>query len=118
VGGGFAVPSNTVRQVVPRLARGEEIRRGYMGVESSDVIDGGDGAEVAEVVPGGPAERAGLQPGDIIKKIDGNDVREPADVAAAIETRGPGDKVEVEVERSGSRKTIDVTLGQRPAKTP
>jgi putative serine protease PepD len=118
VGVGFAVPSNTVRQVVPRLVRGEEIRRGYLGVSTGDVIDGGDGAEVGEVVPGGPAERAGLQPGDIIKKVAGVDVREPADVAAAIETRSPGDKVEVEVERSGSREKIDVTLGERPAKNP
>jgi putative serine protease PepD len=118
VGVGFAVPSNTVRQVVPRLARGEEIKRGYLGVETSDVIDGGNGAEVQEVVPGGPAERAGLQPGDIIRKVAGIDVNEPADVAAAIETRSPGDEVEIEVERSGSTEKIDATLGERPAKTP
>jgi putative serine protease PepD len=118
VGVGFAVPSNTVRQVVPRLARGEEIKRGYLGVETSDVVDGGDGAEVQDVVPGGPAERAGVQPGDIIKKVGGKDVREPADVAAVIETRAPGDKIEIEVERSGSTEKIDATLGERPAKNP
>ena len=118
VGVGFAVPSNTVRQVVPRLARGETIQRGYLGVETSDVASGGDGAEVQEVVPGGPAERAGLRPGDIIKKVDGEDVKEPGDVSASIETRGPGDKVEIEVDRSGSTVKIDATLGKRPAKTP
>jgi putative serine protease PepD len=118
VGVGFAVPSNTVRQVVPRLARGEEIRRGYLGVETSDVVDGGDGAEVQEVVPGGPAERAGIRPGDIIKKVGGVDVKEPADVAAALETRAPGDEVEIEVERGGSTEKIDTKLGKRPAKTP
>jgi putative serine protease PepD len=118
VGVGFAVPSNTVRQVVPRLARGEEIKRGYLGVETSDVVTGGDGAEVQDVVPGGPAERAGLRPGDIIKKVGDVEVKEPADVAAALETRAPGDKVEIEVERSGSTETIDATLGKRPAKTP
>ncbi|HEX8053152.1 MAG TPA: trypsin-like peptidase domain-containing protein [Thermoleophilaceae bacterium] len=117
VGVGFAVPSNTVRQVVPRLARGEKINRGYLGVETSDALDGGDGAEVQNVVPGGPAERAGLRPGDIIKKVAGTDVKEPAAVAAAIETRAPGDKIEVEVERGGGTKKIDVTLGERPAKT-
>ena len=116
VGVGFAVPSNTVRQVVPRLARGEEIDRGYLGVETSDPVDGGDGAEVRDVVPGGPAERAGLRPGDIIKKVAGADVKEPADVAAAIETKAPGDEVEIEVERAGGDEEIDVTLGERPAK--
>ena len=118
VGVGFAVPSNTVRQVVPRLARGEEIERGYLGVETSDPVDGGDGAEIQEVTPGGPAERAGLQPGDIIKKVEGEDVKEPADVAAVVETHSPGDKIEIEVERSGSTEKIDATLGERPAKTP
>jgi putative serine protease PepD len=117
VGVGFAVPSNTVRQVVPRLARGEKIDRGYLGVETSDPVDGGEGAEVADVVPGGPAERAGLRPGDVIKKVGGAEVKESTGVAAAIETRAPGDKVEIEVERGGETEKIDVTLGERPAKT-
>jgi putative serine protease PepD len=118
VGVGFAVPSNTVRQVVPRLARGEEIKRGYLGVETSEPAGGGDGAEVADVIPGGPAERAGLRPGDVIKKVAGAEVKQPEDVAAALETRAPGDRVEIEVERSGSTEKIDATLGERPAKTP
>jgi putative serine protease PepD len=117
VGVGFAVPSNTVRQVVPRLARGESIDRGYLGVETSDAVDGG-GAEVQTTVPGGPADNAGLQPGDIIQKVGGEDVDESSDVSAVIATRAPGDEVEVEVDRGGSTEKIKVKLGSRPAKTP
>ena len=117
VGVGFAVPSNTARQVVPRLARGDSIDRGYLGVETSDAVSGG-GAEVQTAVPDGPADRAGLLPGDVIKKVGGEDVGESADVSAIIATRAPGDEVEVEVDRGGSTKKIKVKLGTRPAKTP
>jgi S1-C subfamily serine protease len=117
VGIGFAVPSNTVRSVIPRITQGEKIKRGYLGVETSDAALGG-GAEVQNVVPGGPAERAGLQPGDIIKKIDGSVVPDSPAVAAIVTSRKPGDKVKVEVDRSGQGKTIEATLGTRPARTP
>ena len=117
VGVGFAVPSNTVRQVVPRLARGETIERGYLGVETSDAT-GAAGAEVQNVVPGGPAERAGVQPGDVIKSVDGKPVSSPEDVAAAVSGRAPGDDIEIEVERGGSREKIEAELGKRPERTP
>jgi putative serine protease PepD len=116
VGIGFAVPSNTVREVVPRLARGQTIERAYLGVESSAATS--SGAEVQGVVDGGPAERAGIKTGDVVKRVDGRAVKEPSDIAAAIADNGPGDRIEVEVERDGSTSTIGVTLGTRPARTP
>ena len=118
VGIGFAVPSNTVRQVVPRLERGDEIERGYLGVESSEATALGGGAEVQTVVPGGPAERADLRPGDVIKKVDGRDVKDPTDVSAIVTAHRPGDEVEVEVDRSGQRVTVKAKLEKRPEKTP
>ena len=60
VGVGFAVPSNTVRDVIPRLAGGQTIERAWIGVTSSE---GPGGAVVEDVTSGGPAERAGLRPG-------------------------------------------------------
>ncbi|HEX8648187.1 MAG TPA: trypsin-like peptidase domain-containing protein [Thermoleophilaceae bacterium] len=116
VGVGFAVPSNTVRQVVPRLARGETIDRGYLGVETGDSPSGG--AEIGSTVPGGPADRAGLLAGDVIKKVGGEDVDESSDVSAIIATRAPGDEVEVEVDRGGTVEKVKVRLGERPARTP
>jgi putative serine protease PepD len=117
VGVGFAVPSNTVRQVVPRLERGESIDRGYLGVTTSDAT-GGAGAEVQDVVPGGPGDRAGLRPGDVIHKVGGKPVMHSADVSGLIATRAPGDEVDVEVDRGGTSRTIKAKLGSRPAKTP
>lgn len=118
VGVGFAVPSNTVRDVIPRLAAGETIDRAYLGVTTSEPARG-RGATVEDVARGGPAARAGVLPGrDVIVRIDGRDVRGPADVAAVIADRDPGDRVDVEVRRDGATQTIEVELGTRPNRSP
>jgi len=111
VGIGFAVPSNTVRDVVPRLERGETIRRAYLGVSTSP---GAGGVEVASVSAGGPAAQAGLRVGDVITAIGGERVSEPDDVAAAVQDRRPGEQVEIEVRRGGGSETLTVTLDERP----
>jgi putative serine protease PepD len=119
VGVGFAVPSNTVRQVVPQLERGKKVRRPYLGVESTTALPGGpEGAEIQKIVPGGPAEKAQLRTGDVITKVDGLDVKDPSDVSTAISSKAPGDDVKVEVERNGLTEEITVKLGTRPARTP
>ena len=117
VGIGFAVPSNTVRQVVPRLRAGGTISRPYLGVSSvgSTVSPG---AVVADVVGGGPADQGGLSVGDTIRTVDGAPVQEPADISAAIDGRRPGDEIDIEIERAGARRTLRVTLGTRPANAP
>jgi putative serine protease PepD len=111
VGVGFAVPSNTVRDVVPRLARGETIERPYLGLSSAA---GSSGVAVADVVPGGPAARAGIRAGDRIVSVGGDPVSEPGDVTDALDGRKPGDSLELEIERDGTREQLDVTLGTRP----
>jgi putative serine protease PepD len=118
VGIGFAVPSNTVRQVVPRLVRGESVRRAYLGIESTAALTPSGGAEVRTVVPGGPAERAGIRPGDVITRVAGRPVRDPGDVSSAIAGQKPGDEVELEVQRGGTVVSLEATLGARPARTP
>jgi putative serine protease PepD len=111
VGVGFAVPANTVRDVVPRLERGETIERPYLGLTTAA---GASGVEVQAVVPGGPAADSGLETGDRVLSIDGRSVTEPGDVTDALDGRDPGDTVTVEVERDGRTKQIDVELGTRP----
>jgi putative serine protease PepD len=111
VGIGFAVPSNTVRDVIPRLERGETIKRAYLGVSTSPSTNG---VTVAAVTAGGPASTAGLRVGDVIKSVGGKTVNDPDQVAAAIQDRHPGDSIDVEVQRNGSTETLQVTLGERP----
>jgi S1-C subfamily serine protease len=120
VGIGFAVPSNTVREVVPRLERGDKIARPYLGVETSDPTDPNapSGAEVRTVTPGGPAETAGLDPGDVITEIDGQAVNGSDDVSRIINSREPGDDIKIRVDRTGQDVTLDATLQNRPARTP
>ena len=111
VGIGFAVPSNTVRDVIPRLERGETIKRAYLGVSTSA---GTGGVTVAAVTAGGPAETAGLKVGDVIVSVGGKKVADPDEVAAAIQDRHPGDGIEVKVTRGGNEQTVNVKLGERP----
>jgi putative serine protease PepD len=119
IGIGFAVPSNTVRQIIPRLERGEAIPRPWLGVTTTPASPTHpDGAEVADVVSGGPAARGGVRRDDVIKQIDGQPVQDPEDVAAAIGTDKPGDRVTIEVERDGRTLTLHATLGKRPARIP
>jgi putative serine protease PepD len=111
VGIGFAVPSNTVRDVIPRLEKGETIKRAYLGVSTSG---GAGGVTVAAVTSGSPAASAGVQVGDVIKSVAGRAVSDPDDVAAAIQDRRPGENVNLVVARDGGERTIAVELGVRP----
>jgi len=122
VGIGFAVPSDTVRDVVPTLSTGKTIERPFIGVSTSPPSDGSAGAEIAKVTPGGPASGAGLQGpaflggsgGDVIVGVNGKRVGAPEDVSSAISGKAPGDRIELEVRRAGDLKKVDVTLGKRP----
>lgn len=131
VGIGFAVPVNTAKELLPQLRKGGEIERAYLGVNMVDVTSDlakdrdlpvEDGALVAEAVNGGPADEAGLrggdsqtgEGGDVLVKVDGQEISGSDDVAAAIADNTPGDEVEVEYYRGDERETAQVELGERP----
>jgi putative serine protease PepD len=118
VGIGFAVPSNTVRQVLPGLAAGRTVKHAWLGVESASATSSGGGAQVGTVVPGGPADDAGLQPGDVIRAVDGKPVNNSSDLSTIINGKAPGEHVSLTVDRGGQEQTIDARLRSRPAHIP
>jgi S1-C subfamily serine protease len=113
-GVGFAVPVDAIKRALPALEQGKSVQHAYLGVSTQAAANGG--ADVNDVIGGGPADKAGLRKGDTIVTIGGADVREPDDVAAAVNARKPGDEVAVVVERGGDRRTLTVTLGAQPRK--
>ena len=119
IGIGFAIPSNTARQVIPILEKGGTIKRAYLGVQTSSPSSSSNttGAQVASIVPGGPASRGALQVGDVIKSIDGTRILDPTQLSTVVSAKAPGDQVAVVVQRNGSQRTVQVTLGTRPAST-
>ena len=121
VGIGFAVPSNTLRSVVPILEQGKNVEHAYLGVQAAADVTGGvapAGAEIADVTQGGPAEAAGLQPGDIITAIDGKPIDSFDQVSAIVNAHKVGDSIDVRVSRGGGERSFHVKLGTRPNSTP
>ena len=112
-GVGFAIPVDTVKEVLPALKEGREIKRPYLGVSTGDAPTG-TGALVAGVVAGGPADRAGMRPGDRIVAIGGQEVTQSTDVSAAVTDRRPGDSIQIRIRRGGDERTVTVRLGTRP----
>jgi putative serine protease PepD len=118
VGIGFAIPSNTVRQVVPQLEQRDVVRHAYLGLSSTVAVNASGGAIVRSVVPRGPADKGGIQPADLITQVDGRQVFDPSDISTAIGQHNPGDTVSVTVQRAGAELHLNVKLGQRPNRTP
>jgi putative serine protease PepD len=112
-GVGFAVPVDTVKQVVPKLIGGEEIKRAYLGV-ATQADASNKGAVVMTITPGGPAADSELRRGDRIVKVADRPVNAPDDLSAAVLEHKPGERVQLTVVRGGDERTIDVQLGTRP----
>ncbi len=121
IGIGFAVPSKTVASVVSQLQQFGELRRGWLGVRIQSVTDEiaeslsikpARGALVAGVDDKGPAKPAGIEPGDVIVKFDGKDVKEPKDLSRVVADTAVGKEVDVVLIRKGKEETRKVTLGR------
>jgi serine protease Do len=121
IGIGFAVPSKTVASVVSQLQQFGELRRGWLGVHIQSVTDEiaetlnikpARGALVAGVEDKGPAKPAGIEPGDVIVKFDGKDVKDTKDLQRMVADTTVGKDVDVVVIRKGAEETRKVTLGR------
>jgi putative serine protease PepD len=111
-GVGFAIPSSLVKSVAGAIISGGKVEHAYLGVQVGDAPNGA-GALLSTIVSGGPADKAGLEQGDIVTQIDGKDVASSDDLTAAVAGYKPGDKATFTVDRNGSTKTIAVTFGSR-----
>jgi putative serine protease PepD len=113
-GVGFAIPSNTVRSVISQIAAGKTVAHAYFGVEVRDSTTPA-GADLSQILPGTPAAKADLQPGDIVVKLDGKAITDAAGLSAVMEAKKPGDKMRVTYVRDSKPHTVVVTLTTRPS---
>jgi len=119
VGIGFAVPGNVARAVMDQLIEHGEVRRGRIGVVIQDLtpaiaealgLERAKGTVVTQVEPGSPAARAGLQPGDVIVTINGNEVENSGDLSNRVSLLEIGARVELEYLRDGRRRRASAAV--------
>ena len=120
---GFAIPTNLARSVMESLVADGRVSRGYLGVMIQDVtpalakqfnLKDRAGALVGDVTPKGPAEKAGVQSGDVVTEFNGKTVRDSRDFKLQVAAVKPGQKVALKVLRDGSVKNLQATLKEQP----
>jgi serine protease DegQ len=123
VGIGFAIPVTTAKAVLDEIILHGQVVRGWIGIESQDItpeladsfgLQRKSGAIIAGVVRGGPADKAGMRPGDILAVVDGKKVGSTNDMLNLIAQLAPGGKTRMTVIRKNRESTLDVVIGKRP----
>jgi serine protease Do len=124
IGIGFAVPSDTAHRVADELIANGKVARGYIGAQIQDVTDKiaealgmkkATGALVDSVTKGGPADDAGIKPGDVITSVGSEPIDGSQDLVRTIANSKPGDTADIKLARAGDEKSVSVKLGQRPS---
>jgi serine protease Do len=119
---GFAVPVNTLRTILPQLKDKGKVVRGYLGINIENVdadkeaafrLKSKEGAFVQSVLPGEPAENAGVKPGDTIVRVDSVPVKDTRDLIGYVSSKNPGSKVKLTLMRDGREITVNATLAER-----
>jgi serine protease Do len=120
IGIGFAIPINMAKDLLPQLKTGKVVR-GWLGVmiqkitpELKQKLDLKDekGALVADVTPGGPAEKAGIQRGDVIVTFNGKEIKEMSELPYVVASTPVGKSVNVQVLRKGQKKTFEIKIAE------
>ena len=115
VGIGFAVPSNMARLVMNQIIKHGEVRRGRLGIEMADLtpelakklgVNTLDGAVLAVVQPGSPADKAGIKEGDVVIALNGRPITHAAELRARLGLTAIGEEVEMRINRGGAARTV------------
>ena len=123
LGIGFAIPSSTARNVMEQIVKTGAVVRGYIGVEPQDVtpelaqafkLPRSEGAIIAGVMRGGPADKAGVRTGDILVEVEGKPVTNTATMLNLIAQITPGAQARFTFVREGRETTLPITVGRRP----
>ena len=123
LGIGFAIPVGTVKSVMESIIANGQVVRGYIGVEPQDItpelaesfgLNTKSGAIVAGVVKDGPADKAGIKPGDILVAVEGKPVSDTTDMLNLIAQLTPGNTAKMTVLRKTQESTVNVLIGKRP----
>ena len=120
---GFAIPVSTAKMVLDQIVRSGSVTRGWIGVEVQEItppmaesfkLGGTRGALIAGVLRGGPADKAGVKPGDVLVEVQGKPVADPAGMLNLIAALAPGQSAKVKLKRQGQDVDATVTVGRRP----
>ncbi|MFZ6692344.1 Do family serine endopeptidase [Undibacterium sp. SXout20W] len=123
VGIGFATPISTVKSVMESIITQGQVVRGWIGVEPQDItpelaesfgIKQKSGAIIAGVIRGGPADKAGMKPGDILVTIEGKPVTGTMEMMNLVAQLTPGNKAKITVLRNNQEPTLQILVGKRP----
>ena len=123
LGIGFAIPSGAAKQIMEQIIRDGDVTRGWIGVEVQDLTQelaesfrraNAEGALIAGVLKGGPADKAGMKPGDILVLVEDKPVRDSSSMLNLIAALIPGKTATLTVMRDENRKEIRIAVGKRP----
>jgi serine protease DegQ len=123
MGIGFAIPVSTAKMVLEQIIKNGAVTRGWIGVEVQEVttgvaesfrLDSTRGALIAGVLRGGPADRAGVRPGDVLVEIEGKPVADPSSMLNLVAALAPGNSARMKLKRKGRDIETNVTVGRRP----